>query len=499
MKTISVEPNSLILSGKDVLYVLNRRGIFTIKAKNIDRLHDLLKNHINGKHDEATLLSSVSSNAQKRMIKNYLAKLYEAGALRSIENDELSQEQVEAGSQRTGSKESRTSALWIVRGQSVFVSLSRRLHPPPGHYDACLFFITRGQVKDALLSFERWRRRAKRIVYVIAGTTQSQVMELERRKEYASWFLRTFSIFPEQPVCVQLYELDEVEERLVKLLEVNGAKRTDLRSLPEQLNVVTVADLDQVPLIVARASHPFFVQDISMIGLRYDTLHEELMLEFCARVMLIEVSNREGMQFHVEAFGEGQKGETVRRVVLNPRSVSAVSAWHVAASRLHLRFRLLEHYAAQTTLDSLKTQSVDLMEEETSHPDVLYLRRVLRLRTRNLPARLLTTEGNLFIYECNGCRSCSLIRAKALRDILLIISWETFYSDASAQINKFALQSDFRKFINDSELRTIMEQGEAKLFRQYGDAHLIYRQIGCWGRTAWVGQIKGGSLQESYG
>ena len=114
---------------------------------------------------------------------------------------------------------------------------------------------------------------------------------------------------------------------------------------------------------------------------------------------------------------------------------------------------------------------------------------MLRLRISSLPARLSTTETNLFVYECNARRACSFIRAKALRDILLFLTWDTFYQEVSSQINKFAT-SDYQRFMKQPALRTIAEEREADLFVKYGPAQFIYRAVRCWGRTAWVGEIK---------
>ncbi|HMG73600.1 MAG TPA: hypothetical protein VK582_08870 [Pyrinomonadaceae bacterium] len=422
MKTVSYEPHSLILSAKDVLYVLNRRGIFTIQAKNIDRLHDRLKGHLDGKHDQDTLLASVPA-PQRPTIEKYLTKLQEVGALHCVEED---------------------------FDELVFVSLDGSYPHPKKEHDAYLFFITPNDAHAVLFSLERWKKRAKKIVCVVAAST----IDVERRKQYAKWLLSNFNIFPEQPFCYQLYQLDNAQERLTRLLEVRDSKAADLRTIPEQLNVITIADVDQVPLVVARAAHPFFSRDISMVGLNYDDTYEQLMIEFCTRELL------------------GQHTQQVAR------------------SRLHLRISLLERYAeTQKTHDLLTTESLDLLQDKTSHEDVSYLQDVLRLRVSSLPAQVSKTNANLFVYECNDRRACSFIRAKALRDILLFLTWDEFYQDASTQIYEFAT-SDYQRFIKDSLLRTIADEREADLFVKYGPAQFSYRAVRCWGRTAWAGEIK---------
>jgi hypothetical protein len=417
MNTLSLEPHSLILSAKDILYVLTRRGVFTIQAKNIDRLHDRLKGHLNGKYDRDTLVASVPA-PQRPTIEKYLANLQQVGALRRLKED---------------------------RDEPVFVSLDSSYPSPKKEHDAYLFFIAPEDAQAVLFSIERWKKRARRIMCVVAADT----VDVERRQEYANWLLLNFNSLPEQPFCFQLYQLDSAHEQLTKLLEIRDTKTADLRSIPEQLNIVTVADLDQVPLVVARVAHPFLSQDLSMIGLNYDETYEQLMTEFCA----------------------------------NP-----VETQHVARSRLHLQFRLFEHYAAkQTELESSTTESLDLMQDEPSHEDTKYLQDVLRLRVSSLPARLLRTKANLFVYECNGRRACSFIRAKALRDIVLFVTWDKFYPNVAPQTYSFAV-NDYQRFVKEPLLRTMVR--EADFLLPSGAAQLSYRMVRRWGRTAWVGEIK---------
>jgi hypothetical protein len=419
MKTVSFEPHSLILSAKDFLYVLNRRGIFTIQAKNIDRLHVRLKDHINGKHSQEMLLASVPA-PQRATIEKYLTKLQEAGALR-VEED---------------------------RDESVFVSLDGASPAPQKKHDAYLFFIAPQDVHAVLFSLERWKEHAKKLVCVVAAST----IDANRRKQYAKWLLSNFHIFPEQPFCFQLFQLDDPQERLTKLLEIRDANAAALRIIPEQLNVVTVADVDQVPLVVARASHPFFSHDISMIGLNYEDTYEQLLAEFCTQELL---------------------GQHLQQV---------------AGSRLHARFQFLERYAEMQTNDSLTTaEPFDLLQDKTTHEDVSYLQEVLRLRISNLPARFSTTKSNLFIYECNGRRACSFIRLKALRDILLFLTWDEFYKDASLEAYKFAT-NDYQRFLEDPALSAIADEREADLLETYGPEALSYREVHYWGRTAWTGE-----------
>ena len=418
MKTVSYEPHSLILSAKDVLYVLNRRGSFTIQAKNIDRLHDRLKDHLNGKHDQETLLASVPA-PQRPTIEKYLAKLQEAGALR-VEED---------------------------RAKPVFVSLDGTSPSPQKEHDAYLFSIAPQDVHEILFSLERWKEHAKKLVCVVAANT----IDSERRKQYAKWLLLNFHIFPEQPFSFQLYQLDDAQEQLTKLLEIRNAKVDDLRTIPEQLKVITAADVDQVPLVVARAAHPFFTRDIGLIGLNYDDMYEQLIIEFCTQEL--------------------------------------PSQHTVAHSRLHVRFSLLEHYAETQTNNSPTTESLDLLQDETSHEDVTYLQEVLRLRVSSLPARFSTTKTNLFVYECNGRRAYSFIRAKALRDILMFLTCDEFYKDASLETYKFTT-NDYQRFMHDPDLEKIANEREADLFEKHGRAEFSYREVHCWGRTAWSGEIK---------
>lgn len=423
MKTVSFEPHSLILAAEDVLYVLTRRGISTIQAKNIDRVHDRLKGYLNGKHDRESLLESVPAT-QRSTLEKYLTKLQETGALRSVDED--------------GDK-------------PVFVSLDGSEPSPQEGHDAYLFFITPAAARSILLNLEPWKKHAKRIVCVVASDT----VGVDCRKQYAKWLLLNFTAFHEQQFCFQLYQFDEAQEQLTKLLEIKDTKDVDLHSIPRQLNVVTVADVDQLPLVVAEAAHPFFTHKLSMVGLSYDDTYEQLINEFCARELL--------------------DGDLEKQPL--------------AHSRLHVRFGLLELYAErQTTPDEVTYESVDLLHEKSSHEDVNYLQDVLCLRISSLPARLSTTKTNLFCYESNGRRAASFIREKALRDVLLFLTWDTHYPDVAAQINNFAT-CDYQRFLNDPALREIADECETNLFAKYGAVQFVYRSASCWGKTTWIGGI----------
>lgn len=362
-------------------------------------------------------------------------------------------------------------------------------------HDACLFFVTPEQLRRELLTLDYWRGRAGTVVYVLVAPPPragdgDAAEALRRRWRYARWLLLTSESLLELRDAVAVYGLDEEAGTLGRLLVTQGSSPSALRRVPAQLEMVNVADVAQVPLVVARAAHALLPVAVVRMGLRYEALYEDLAGELGARAVLAEYAHGDAPHFPAKVLDGRSPKPRPARV---PVAAGKVASWQVAGSLLHLRASLLEQYAdARAKPGGLSAyEDCDLLEAETEHADVRQLAGPLRLRVNALPARVTETADGLFVYECLGRRSGSFVRAKAARDVLLLITWDTFYGDAAAHTPTPALQTDYEAFVPDGDLRRIISEREAGLTRRYGAVRLLYRKIRCWGRTAWAGYLEG--------
>ena len=92
--------------------------------------------------------------------------------------------------------------------------------------------------------------------------------------------------------------------------------------------------------------------------------------------------------------------------------------------------------------------------------------------------------------ECLGRRSCSFIQSKALRDVLIALAWDTFYSNVLPEVEQMLPAADFSRFIANADLRRLVSERSTEVTREYGEAQMIYRKVCRWGRTVWFGHIE---------
>lgn len=495
MKIVSFEPDSLILPDEGVLYVINPRGVCNVRSRNISKIHEALKPHIEAMPSLETLLGSVVAS-QRATIEKYLTTLHEAGAIRFHESGTAETEQLTSNQflrpEDLGSDCRRASIS--IGDRRVFVSLDGVPRSIGGEHDVCIFFLRPDRVGREILSLGRARKIRATIVYVVVKpadptNVNPSVTELERRGMYARWLLLRAANLPKGYGRVLIYTLDESTGTLALDFDHEISKPSDLRIVPQRLNLVKAADVDQVPLVVATVSHPFFQMSLTRVGLRYHEVCEELVSEFIVRTASLGPAGQASATAFVELIGGDSPDRNVRRI--SARAVDIKNSCF-AGSLLHLRVGLLELYAAERVRASnlLLKQDLDLLKEPASDPDVMCLVEALGLRASSLPARLLTTTEGLFIYECLGRRSCAFIQLKALRDILIALVRDTFYANELPQPEEILPAADFTRFITNAGLRRIVNERLADVTREYGAAQMTYCKVRCWGRTVWFGHIE---------
>lgn len=256
--------------------------------------------------------------------------------------------------------------------------------------------------------------------------------------------------------------------------------------------MVTVPDVRQIPLTVATVSHEIAGLSLTGFGLKQDPdLHEQLIHEFLARAMLSDSgSNHEGISTPFEK-KLGPCRLEASRLRINAEDLDRANC-QIAASLLDLRARLLEYCTHLHDDDASSGHTVDLLREESGHPQIQYLRDVLGCRVRSLPVGFVESAHGLFSYEINRRRCFSFIRAKALRDALLQAAAETFYPTLPFPAGKPGLCVDFRNFIAPATQRQLLRRREEMLARRCPDVRLVFQRLSCWGRNIWAGKMDEG-------
>jgi hypothetical protein len=449
---LHLDDRSLILAQKDVLYVFNRRGAFDLRGKDIEALHARLAPHLQGTQCEEALLAAVPPASAGPLL-SYFDKLRQVGALRTATEPTGPAGDATLPLDELGPARWRGQFAW--REHCVEISLNGPWPAPRTERVARLEFL---DPQDA----GRWLcqlrapgcglgNQACVVETPVAETISAEV--LRRRASYARWLLGSgFDV--ERRERALLFELDaqsgELRRRVV--LDDDGPAHA-LRTLPDQIEILRSDGINQLPLVVARAAHPFFAPEVRRIGLDKATVRKHLLRDF-----LMQVD---------QGAAEPEPGST---------------APLVAGSRCELAILLLEREAERrAACEELRWTEVDLLAQEELHPEIRYLQSILRLRQRALPARRAVTHDGAVSFELGSHHALSFVPARAVAEILLGVTWELFYGPSGGEAPRPAL--DLRSFAEPAELLRI-----AARLRRRPSARSTpgLRAVRRWGMTAWT-------------
>lgn len=443
---LCLDERSLILAQKDVLYVFNRRGAFDLRGKDIEALHAQLAPHLQGTHGEEALLAAIPPAAAGPLL-SYFDKLRQVGALQTATEpageaarplDEL------------GPTHRRGRFAW--RGHCVEISLDGPWPSPQIEGVARLEFL-RPQDAGRWL----WQLRApgcglgnQACVVETPGAETLSTEALRRRASYARWLLGS-GLDVERRERALLFELNvqsgELHRRAV--LDEDGPEHA-LQTIPDQIEMLLSDGIDQLPLVVARAAHPFFAPEVRRIGLDKAMIRKHLLRDFLIRV---------------------DQGAA------EPESAAPL----VAGSRCELAILLLEREVERRVArEELRWREVDLLAQEEFLPEIRCLQGILRLRRRALPARRAVTREGAVRFEYGPHRALSFVPARAVAEILLGVTWELFYGSSVGEAPRPAL--DLRSFAAPAELLRIA----ARLRHPDHRSTPRLRAVRRWGITAWT-------------
>jgi hypothetical protein len=483
MNRLSFNPRTVVIPSEDALHILTGRGTGTLKSASSLLLHQALLPHLNGTHDAEELIAASDNSAA---VKAYLDTLNHVGAL--LNENELQQESQVAGSLHSACQRPEelgpecAQAIILHDHDAVFVSLLQGAHSPSQCGKRCIHFLTAIEMGRELLALDQKVCTGCTIFYVV---TPELKPNLYVRAAYARWLLANRKNMPRLKGSIRIYRLDPEKNTLAFVLGVNFAKRHELKSLPEKLGLVSPVDVDQVPLAVAEAKSMFFSQAVAKFGLQNDDrLHEELIAEFL--LLALHASDPPPTILRKTYVKKVGSSEHSFLHVHHPAIENTL--WEAAPDNWTLRLRLLEKYIYACNNTSSEKE-VDLLREEAQHPNIEYLKQILRIKNSKLPARMQTTREGLCIYETMFRRYFSFIPAKALQDALLGATWRKQYSASCAMPSIAGLQYDFAEFLTRRQLRDLVVFHEKNLRSGYPPAQFELRLFRCWARSVWAGRI----------
>jgi hypothetical protein len=475
--------SAVTIAADDAVYVVNRSGVVTIRAENIGHLHRALQPHINGTHSEDSLLLVLPQRLQVAG-RNYLHKLQSAGGI-TFQQASLPLASLKTHARRiseTGLAASKRPAVSKNHKNSSLVSLRGPIREKKEDNVRHLFFVTPRQMGHELF----WAgRRSHDMTYVVTSQPAPNLpiasAELEHRVAQARWLLSLSGPIEQTSRRLLCYESLAACDSLLKLLHFENSEAFDIGSIPKRLNLVTMLEVDQRPLVCLRAHHKFFPADISRFGVRYQCLAEELILEFIAQTLFL---NKKAFT----VTGRTYSGPRTRERIKIP--AARMRCFAIAGSLLDARARALELDAQGRNELCSSLQTNDVLREKSEHLEVRYLQQLLRRRFNCLQAQCSRTEEGYFFFEAMGHRSCSIIRGKALRDLLLKVTWNTYYGSdvtTAAQIG-----FDFDSFIESQSLWRLVHAMEATLSKLRQVRFLCFHQQ-VWERTLWAAHVEADS------
>ena len=492
MKTIFHNLNSIVIVSHNVLHIVSRNGTAILRSPNIHKLHEKLIGSDNAESTRESLVVDDESDP-KDEIQQYLRAMTEAGAFLSAPT-------------RAGTTERPGNAtvslhpivpaaavpcrFTLADGREALVSLNGRISAEIEQPDICVVFAGAEFIWRDLIGSGLPGGRSPAVLYYVivsSGPAPEEISaaELQRRASYAGWLLLNAENIRKRPSrMIRIYRPDAIRGSLTRILNFTYSRPGDFVHLPESMEMITAIGY-QLPLAVARVGHSLAPNSVVGFGLRQDhDLHEQLIHDILAQSIL---SSPDRDKHNRRSF-EKAMGERCRT---SAREISdadlRLPGCFVTSSLLHLRIRLLEHcaYLAQTPATE---QSTDLLKEDSSHPHILYLSEILRVRRPSLPATFRQSLEGLFIYEVEGACSCSFIRAKALRDTLLNAAAVAFYETGASDPGTSALHSDFATFASRAALRSLAKHHEAQLAIRCPEYTLFFQKVSGWGRNIWIGR-----------
>lgn len=479
-----LDPNTIILPAKGCLHVLNRRGATKIQADHIDAVHEKLKGYLDGNYQEGELILSVPAEKQS-ILEKYFTAMSQAGALQRGE--------VAPGIAGLTVQEDGCSLLVTLQNKKIFVCLDGAdpaCDIDNHSHDACLLFVTPQQMDTEWKRIWRAHKSGPHLLYVIE---KDELANREEKKQYAIWLLGCSRMDSWEGRLIRLYTLNTTGPALncffqARLSRDPKGSKAETKKIASEL--VTVTDHDQIPLVSARATVPFYSNSVAGCGLEYNRLADNLEREFMVQAVLASEANRGKVSCVTELKTWQRSGTELRRTRVDQRQAAR---WPVAGSLLHLHLRALEQFWWESPESRQGSSAeINLLQRHDKHPQIAYLTDVLRTRLHALPARIQTTACGLHVCQSGKRLAYSLVEAKAIRDFLLAAVKDQFHRESLSEVGT-KHECDFGNFLSEEELQQLALRQSVMLDERRVNRKFTLKRIHCYGISAWIGTLDRGS------
>jgi len=483
--TLLIDPAAVIIPAKGWLYIFNRKGLTKIQARQIDEVHDRLKHYLNGQYKKEDLLSAVSPE-KRSAIEKYLEAIAEADGF--LQPGQADREQYPANQEKIPDFRSR-SQLFTFYGKRVFVSCHGHQEDP--HQPECdlrFAFCTPAQMDAAWSGIWRQGTKGPHLIYVIAQDSTALRWAVDGEVvgdgQLLAWLLATVRSESWNGRKLRVYSLD-ADSGLTLRFEGAFTHQPEKKHLVPDF--VRMTQDDQIPLVVAQASLPFYATSVTGCGIQYDLLQEELRRELVVRGVLAASGESAKHAFVTERTGGNGSNPRLRRARIRlPES----HLWPIAASLLEARAGALERFCWSLSEPYSDTgrREADLLQPGQPHPHIAHLTDILRTRLRTLIVNIRSTVCGLHVCQSQGRIAYSFIESKAIRDLLIMVTKDTFYGDSLPAVPP-KHDCDFATFLNEDELRRLVGDREKTLNEMHIDRSFTFRHVEQFGISAWIGHF----------
>lgn len=474
---LRVAADNCIITAKNRLIVLNRRGAFTLQNNGIDRLYHALEALLDGLRVERQVIEAFPP-ASVPSVRILLQKLHEAGALSTqslgAEDAGISLTALEKAFQ--GALHRRSAATVAIGQRRMFLALKGTAKCQAAGYIFHLFFVTEAQIRKVLLAL---RGPAVSTAYVVDPPADAVSASGQSRQKLmiAQWLMNLQPIVPSSPPLLQIYIKQPGGIRINELLKIRRSSPLRPIAVAEHLDLVKHAPVKQIPLVCLIAQHPLFSPRLFRFGLDFAVVRADLLREFLVRCRFAEYEDSAAIPFRTD---DGRDPSF---------PCSEVRSWPVAGSLSALRAKAIEAWAEEHARPASAPVEVDVLVGGGLHPDSSYLRSALRLRIPTLVATYFTTAQGLHVYERDGLRCASLLKQKAERDFLLRAVIRIFYPETGV-LRSLAETEDFCVFCSPAEMRSLVTRIEFSLQDSGQYTYFAYRRMKGFALTGWTGAFR---------
>lgn len=472
MQRLTLDPCAIIVCTSFGLRVYSTQGTIELRAKSLAGVHERVHKHLRGQYTEKTLISAVPLE-QRATLRRYLYALRNAGAI------PVGNKSVVPDPRRRVRKDTEFYLTTKLSDESD--SDQRR-----GSEQASVKYVTHKQLSSLLVQKDQPGTAGTRQVYVLAddsSTVESDLGRDDRQAFYSRWLLSGTSSSSKK-LKIDIFQINKSTGALTRKATFTGKRLATNREVPKALELVHATDIEQVPLAICEANSILRPVGLRWFGVDYNRVADEVLRDIMMRLTVESTDAIRQIRWRRMAIAKDTPIElTVPRVVRADECL-------VARSFGELRLRLLEYFIGQTQKTPVHAEGCDLLQP-WSCPDLDYLAQVLRQRHSHLEAHVKTRADGL--YECvlGDLCTASVLRHKALRDLMILLTWRTYYGHRDDAVYRPAHECDYSLIAKPLQLRRLFISTAGQSASEVAEKCLIFAKISCWGREAWLGTLDG--------